>query len=67
MQEGMPNCNELQNNVSVFNDTQASLFCPFSPPQFISSICSINTDPPVLNHVRAAFPFRRGNPDVGSK
>jgi hypothetical protein len=67
MQEGVPNHNELQNNVSVLTDAQASRFCPFSPPQLIYSIFSINTNLSVLTHVPAAFSFRRGNPDVGSK
>jgi hypothetical protein len=67
MEERMSNYNELQNNISAVSDAQTSPFCLFSLPQLFSSIISINTNLPVLNHVRPAFPFRRGNPDVGSK
>jgi hypothetical protein len=67
MEEGISNHNVLQNNISDAGDTQSSLFRLFISPQLIFSVFPTDTNNPVLNHVRPAFPFRRGNTGVGSQ
>jgi hypothetical protein len=66
-EEGMSNYNELQNNISDDADTQNSPFRLFISPKHIFSIFPTDTNNPILNHVRPAFPFRRGNIGVGSQ
>jgi hypothetical protein len=67
MEEGMSNHNELQNNISNDGVTQSSPFRLFILPKHNFSIFPADTNNPILNHVRPAFPFRRGNAGLGSQ